>query len=139
LWPNIVIKSDSEPWHCCVMSTTTYNYLNTKLQSQQKLTSDIIWAVRSFEMKLKLLSKQKMLTCVIVIHVLLHKDGSVSIPFATVHSIEMNDSLVEDFKIRFSDFYSHGTNIIFFENLFSIDLLMIQKNCTLNKLKYSMT
>jgi hypothetical protein len=34
------------------------NYLNTKLQDQQKLISDMFGAVRAFEIKLKLFRKQ---------------------------------------------------------------------------------
>jgi hypothetical protein len=44
--------------------------LNTRIQGQKKLISDIFRAVRAFKMKLKLLWKQKMLTCVILLHVI---------------------------------------------------------------------
>jgi hypothetical protein len=51
----------------CVCDISHYeNDLNTKLQSQQKFISDMIGAVRAFEMKLKLFQKQlEILTCVI--------------------------------------------------------------------------
>jgi len=46
---------------------------------------------------------------------LLHKDGSVSVPFPSVRAVEMIDSLAENFKMRFNDFRSHATNISVFQ------------------------
>jgi hypothetical protein len=53
---------------------------------------------------------------------LLHQDGPVSVPFPHVCAVEMTDSLAENFKMRFSDFHSHSTNICIFENPFSVDV-----------------
>jgi hypothetical protein len=53
---------------------------------------------------------------------LLHNDGSVSVPFPSVHAIEIINSLAENFKMRFNDFHSHPTNICIFENPFSIEV-----------------
>lgn len=41
----------------------------------------------------------------------LHKDGSVSVPFLSVHAVEMIDSLAENFKIKLCDFCIHTTNM----------------------------
>jgi hypothetical protein len=35
---------------------------------------------------------------------LLHKDGLVSVPFASICALEMIESLDENFKMRFNDF-----------------------------------
>jgi hypothetical protein len=53
---------------------------------------------------------------------MLHKDGSVNVPFPNVHAVEMTDSLAENFKMRFNDIPSHATNIGIFENLFSFEV-----------------
>jgi hypothetical protein len=55
-----------------------------------------------------------MLTCVIFSCELLHKDGSVGVPFPSVGAVEMISSLDENFKMRFNDFRSHATNIRIF-------------------------
>jgi len=51
---------------------------------------------------------------------LLHKDGSVSVPFPSVRALEMVDSLAENFKMRLDVFRSHDRNIRDFENPFSV-------------------
>jgi hypothetical protein len=50
---------------------------------------------------------------------LLHKDGSVSVPFPSAQAVEMIDSLAEKLKRRFSNFCSHTINI--FDNPYSIE------------------
>jgi hypothetical protein len=88
----------------CVFSHYV-NGLNAKLQGQHKLISDMFGAVRAFEMKLKLFQKQleNVNLCHFSFCDLLHKDGSASVPFSSVHAIEMIASLAENFKIRFGD------------------------------------
>jgi hypothetical protein len=75
-------------------------------------------------MKLKLFCKQ--LKNVNLCHFsscnLLHNDGSASVPFPSVHAIEMTDSLAENFKMRFNDFHNHATNIHIFEDPFSVEV-----------------
>jgi hypothetical protein len=53
---------------------------------------------------------------------LLHKYGSVSVPFPDIRAVEMIDSLAENFKTSFSDFRSHATNTLIFENPFSVEV-----------------
>jgi Ran GTPase-activating protein (RanGAP) involved in mRNA processing and transport len=64
-----------------------------------------------------------MLTCHIFSCDLLRKDESVvTVPFSSVHAVEMTDYLAENFKMRFNDFCSHAINIRIFENAFSIEV-----------------
>jgi hypothetical protein len=94
---------------------------SNKLQGQQKLTSDMCGTARAFEMKLKLFWKQ--LENVNLCHFsscdLLHKDGSVSVPFLNV-VVDVINFMAENFKMRFSGFCSHGTYVHVFENPFSV-------------------
>jgi hypothetical protein len=53
---------------------------------------------------------------------LLHKNGSVNVPFPNVHVVEMIDSLTENFKMGFSDLHSHATNRLIFEKLFPVEV-----------------
>jgi hypothetical protein len=53
---------------------------------------------------------------------LLHKDGSLSVPFPSVHAVEIIHSLAKNFQMRFNDFHSHATNIHIFENPFSTEV-----------------
>jgi hypothetical protein len=53
---------------------------------------------------------------------LLHKDGSVSVPFSSVRAVEMIDSLAENFQMRFTDFHSHATNVRIFEKPFFVEV-----------------
>jgi hypothetical protein len=59
------------------------NDLNTKYQGQQEFISDMFGAVRTFEMKLKIFQKQlkNVNLCHFISCDLLHKTGSVSVPF----------------------------------------------------------
>jgi hypothetical protein len=50
---------------------------------------------------------------------LLNKDGCVSVRFPGLCAVEMIDSLIENFKIRFNDLHSHDTNIQISETPFS--------------------
>jgi hypothetical protein len=79
----------------------------------------MLGAVRAFEIKLKLFWKglESFNLCYFPSCDFLHKDGSVSVHFPGVHAVEMIDSLVENFKMRLSDFRSHATNI----RIFSIE------------------
>jgi hypothetical protein len=82
------------------------NYLNTELQVRQKLIFDTFEAVRYFEMKLKLFRKEfeNGNMCYLSSCELLHKDGSVCIPFPSVRVQEMVVVLPENFKMRFTAF-----------------------------------
>jgi hypothetical protein len=87
--------------------------------------------VRGFEKKLKLFWKQ--FEYVNLCHFsscdLLHKDGSVSTLFLSVSSLEMIDSLDENFKMKFTDFHSHVTNIYLSKTQsLLLKSVMIQKN-----------
>jgi hypothetical protein len=48
--------------------------------------------------------------------------GQISVPLPSVLAVEMIDSLAENFKMRFSDFFSHATNIHMFENTFCVEV-----------------
>jgi len=77
-------------------------------------------AVIAFEMELKLVRKQ--LENVNLFHSsscdLLHKDGSVSIPFTNVRAVETVGSSAE----RFSDFRNHATYTRTSENPLSFEV-----------------
>jgi hypothetical protein len=89
-------------------------------------------AFRAFEMKLKLFLKQ--LENVDLCHFsscdLLCNDVSLSVPFPSVRAVEMIDSLVEIFKMRFNDFCSLATNIhtIFLKTHSPLKSVMLHKN-----------
>jgi hypothetical protein len=111
----VAAELSDEKWHwdlvlLCDISHHVNN-LNTKFQGKKKLISDLSGTVIAFEMKLKIFPKQ--LENVILCHFsscdLLHMDESVSVPFPSVHAVEMTDSLAENFKMIFNDFRSHAT------------------------------
>jgi hypothetical protein len=79
-------------------------------------------AVNAFEIRLKLFRKQleNVNLCRFSSCDLLHNDGSVNVPFPSVRAVEMIDSLAENFRMKFSDFRSHDTNI--FKNPFSVEV-----------------
>jgi hypothetical protein len=54
---------------------------------------------------------------------LLLNDGSVIVLFLSVRAVEMIESWLESFKIRFNYFRSHATNIRIFENPFSVEVI----------------
>jgi hypothetical protein len=88
-------------------------------------------------MKLKLFQKQ--LENVNLCHFsscnLLQNDGSVSVPFARVHAVEMIHSLADNFKMRSNDFRSHATNKCIFEDPFSV-MLPEKLQLELSELQY---
>jgi hypothetical protein len=121
-------------WNCALLLTrgTLFKYQqplkilkNRELQDQYKFVFDRFGALVAFEMHLRLFRKQLENLC--FSHssscVLLHKDGSVSVPFLSVRAIEMA-ALAENFKISFSDFRSHATNVrrLIFEGEFFIEV-----------------
>jgi hypothetical protein len=60
-------------------------------------------------------------------------DGSVSVPFPNFRTVEMTDSLAENFEMRFNNFRSHAKNVRIFENPFSAEVSgNPEKNCNLN-------
>jgi hypothetical protein len=90
-------------------------------------------AVRTFERKLRLFQLQN-----INLHHssscnLLHKDGSVSVPFPSVYPVETIHSVAENFKMDINDFCNHAANTCIFENPFHTEIKVLQKNCNLNK------
>jgi hypothetical protein len=76
-----------------------FNDFHTRLKGQEKLIYDIPGTVRAFEMKSKLI--RKLLENVKMWHFsscdMLHKDGSVSVPFPSVRVVEVTDPLDEHF------------------------------------------
>jgi hypothetical protein len=88
------------------------NDFNTKLRGEQKLISDMFGAVRAFEIKLELFWKklENINLCHFSSCDLLHKDGSVSVPFPSNHAVEMIDTLAENLKMTFNDFHTCATN-----------------------------
>jgi hypothetical protein len=51
---------------------------------------------------------------------LLRKDGSVSVTFPGVCTVEIIESSAENFKMRFNDFRSLATNILIFKGPFCV-------------------
>jgi hypothetical protein len=100
------------------------NDLNTELQGQQKLISNMYGAVEVFSMKLKLFRKRtqdvylfRFYSCDV-----LHKNAPVSGSYASVRPVETIDSLAKEFKTRFNDFPSHAINTCTSENLFCVEV-----------------
>jgi hypothetical protein len=98
-----VAELGDEKWHwdfilLCDISHHV-NDLHTNHQGQQKPISDMFWAFREFEMKLKLFRKE--LENVDLCHSyycdLLYKDGLVSVLFRIFCAVELADSLAENF------------------------------------------
>jgi hypothetical protein len=77
-----------------------FNDFHTRLKGQENLIYDTPGTIRTFEMKPKLL--RKLLENVTMCHFsscdLLHKDGSVSVPFPSVRVVEVIDPLAEYFQ-----------------------------------------
>jgi hypothetical protein len=73
----------------CVINSLLNN-LDTKLRVKQKLICDIFGAVRDFEMKLKLFQEvlENANLCYFSSCDLLHKDGSVLVPFPSGCAVE---------------------------------------------------
>jgi hypothetical protein len=63
---------------------------------------------------------------------LFHKDVSVSVPFQSIHAVEMIDSLTENFKMRFNGFHSHATIYMSLKTYSLLKSVMLQNNCNLN-------
>jgi hypothetical protein len=79
----------------------------------------------AFEISLKLVWKQlqNVNLCQFPSCDLLPNNGSlISVPFPSVCAAEMIDSLAENFKMRFSNFHSHATNICVSENPFFVEV-----------------
>jgi hypothetical protein len=62
---------------------------------------------------------------------LLHKDEPVSVPFPSVRAVEMVDSLTKNFKVRFNNFRSHGTNTCTSEDPFSTEVSEVPENLSI--------
>jgi hypothetical protein len=106
---------------------------NTELQGQQKLISDTFCAVRVVEMKLKLFRKQmkNVNLCHFPSCDLLHKDGSVNVPFPSVCAVEMTDYLAENFKVNSTTFVAMLKIHVRLKTHSLLKSAKLQQNCNL--------
>jgi hypothetical protein len=92
------------------------NYLYTKIQGPQSSFITSLGLSRDCLMKLKLFWKlyENVNLCHFSSCGLLGKDGSVSVPIQSVHTVKVTDSWANNFKMKFS-ICSRTTNIHSFE------------------------
>lgn len=84
----------------------SYKWIKYLTSSQQKLISNVFGAVTTSEMKLELFQKQfeNVSSCHLSSCELLHKDGTVNVPFPSVCVVVVIGSLAENFEMKFAGF-----------------------------------
>ncbi|KAL4096394.1 hypothetical protein QTP88_021356 [Uroleucon formosanum] len=112
--------------------TTLLNELNTKLQSKDKLLSDMYSNIKSFQVKLKLLHKhineQHLDHFVCCKTVLESTKSTLNWETTKINFLNIIENLQNEFSIRFSDFYVQENKIKLFQNPFSVDIDDVESN-----------
>jgi hypothetical protein len=82
-----------------------------------------------------------MLTCAILLptYVLIHKGGSLSVPFPCVRAAEIFGVLAQYFKMRFNDFVAVLQIYVHLNTFSQLKSVMLQRNCNLLRLNCNMT